>query len=65
MSRVTTPRNITPEIQELCCSISEDEPIFVPVVAVEYYGSREPPFRRSLSHLSGKIEPLLRLQSHS
>ncbi|KAF5036169.1 hypothetical protein SDC9_57231 [bioreactor metagenome] len=33
MGRITTPRNITPEIQELCQSISEYEPVFVPVIA--------------------------------
>ena len=32
MSRVTTPHIITPEIRELCRSISEYEPIFVPVI---------------------------------
>jgi hypothetical protein len=31
--RVTTPRVITPEIHELCKSISEYEPVFVPVTA--------------------------------
>ncbi len=33
MGRVTTPRDITPEIQELCQTISEYEPVFVPVIA--------------------------------
>lgn len=33
MGRITTPRDITPEIQELCQSISEYEPVFVPVIA--------------------------------
>jgi hypothetical protein len=33
MGRVTTPRVITPEINELCKSISEYEPVFVPVIA--------------------------------
>lgn len=32
MGRVTTPRVITPQIRELCQSISEYEPMFVPVV---------------------------------
>jgi hypothetical protein len=31
MGRVTTPRVITPEIRELCRSISEHEPVFVAV----------------------------------
>ena len=31
MGRVTTPRIITPEIRELCRSISEHEPVFVAV----------------------------------
>lgn len=33
MGRVTTPRIITPQIRELCQSISKYEPVFVPVVA--------------------------------
>ncbi len=32
MGRVTTPRVITPQIRELCHSISKYEPMFVPVV---------------------------------
>ncbi|AGA68155.1 hypothetical protein Desdi_0625 [Desulfitobacterium dichloroeliminans LMG P-21439] len=31
---------------------------------LEYYGSREPMFRMSLSHLSGKTEPSFRVESH-
>ncbi|AHF08357.1 hypothetical protein [Desulfitobacterium metallireducens] len=30
----------------------------------EYYGFREPLFQMSLSHLSGKNDPLLRTESH-
>lgn len=33
MGRVTTPRVITPQIRELCQSISKYEPLIVPVVA--------------------------------
>lgn len=33
MGRVTTPRVISPEIHELCKSISEYEPVFIPVIA--------------------------------
>lgn len=33
MGRVTTPRIITPQIRELCQSLSEYEPVYVAVKA--------------------------------
>jgi len=41
------------------------EQIRCQVFVSEYYGLIEPPFRKALSHFSGKNEPPFRSQSHN